>query len=348
MERHDDRYRPHRPPTIRRSPRSGTRTAGGCSISPFACCWTSATPRTWCRRRSPAWPARTSPASTIPKAGSSSSPAGCASTGSARGAAARPMRSTSLDDPFDPHAARPVESGHPRRQRHVGDACAARTPEPGGADLVRAPRRVPVLLRRRRRRSSGEARRPAGNWPAGPAGPCRPSRRPAGSRSTPRCSDRSASDSSTRAPAVTSRASWRCSTRPSTAPATSFPVWRSGAADVAPGILRYLGPPASPTLLHLPVGDRVGIVALRDHRVLALVVLTIDERARRPRRRVGGRGPARRSERSPRLALTSALVRSADPRDDPCAVDGGAARRGRTTRLLRALPRRSSADRAAR
>jgi RNA polymerase sigma-70 factor (ECF subfamily) len=49
-----------------------------------------------------------------------------------------------------------------------------------------------------------------------------------------------------------------------------------GAANVAPGILRYLGPPASPTLLHLPVGDRAGIVALRDHRVLALILLTID------------------------------------------------------------------------
>jgi len=49
-----------------------------------------------------------------------------------------------------------------------------------------------------------------------------------------------------------------------------------GAAEVAPGILRYLGPPTSPSLLHLPVGDRVGIVALRDHRVLALIVLTID------------------------------------------------------------------------
>src|SRR5882672_4362467 len=36
-----------------------------------------------------------------------------------------------------------------------------------------------------------------------------------------------------------------------------------GAADVAPGILRYLGPPASPALLHLPVGDQIGIVALR-------------------------------------------------------------------------------------
>jgi RNA polymerase sigma-70 factor (ECF subfamily) len=49
-----------------------------------------------------------------------------------------------------------------------------------------------------------------------------------------------------------------------------------GATAVAPGILRYLGPPASPTLLHLPVGDRIGIVALRDRRVLALVLLTID------------------------------------------------------------------------
>jgi RNA polymerase sigma-70 factor (ECF subfamily) len=50
----------------------------------------------------------------------------------------------------------------------------------------------------------------------------------------------------------------------------------SGAAQVAPGILRYLGPPAAPTLLYLPVGDRVGIIAMRDHRVLALVLLTID------------------------------------------------------------------------
>src|SRR6266576_3870383 len=50
-----------------------------------------------------------------------------------------------------------------------------------------------------------------------------------------------------------------------------------GAAEVAPGILRYLGPPASPTLLHLPVGDRIGIVALRNRRVLALVLLTIDK-----------------------------------------------------------------------
>ena len=50
-----------------------------------------------------------------------------------------------------------------------------------------------------------------------------------------------------------------------------------GADAVAPGILRYLGPPAPPTLLHLPVGDRVGIVALRHHQVLALVLLTIKD-----------------------------------------------------------------------
>jgi RNA polymerase sigma-70 factor (ECF subfamily) len=51
----------------------------------------------------------------------------------------------------------------------------------------------------------------------------------------------------------------------------------AGATEVAAGILRYLGPPASPTLLHLPVGDQAGIVALRDHRVLALVLLTIED-----------------------------------------------------------------------
>jgi RNA polymerase sigma-70 factor (ECF subfamily) len=48
-----------------------------------------------------------------------------------------------------------------------------------------------------------------------------------------------------------------------------------GAANVAPGILRYLGPPASPTLLHIPVDDRIGIVALHGRRVAALVLLTL-------------------------------------------------------------------------
>lgn len=50
-----------------------------------------------------------------------------------------------------------------------------------------------------------------------------------------------------------------------------------GAANVAPGILRYLGPPVSPTLLHLPVDHRIGIVALRGHRVMALVLPTIED-----------------------------------------------------------------------
>ena len=48
-----------------------------------------------------------------------------------------------------------------------------------------------------------------------------------------------------------------------------------GAEEVARGILRYLGPPDSPTMLYLPVGDRIGIAAMRDNRVLALIVLKI-------------------------------------------------------------------------
>jgi RNA polymerase sigma-70 factor (ECF subfamily) len=49
-----------------------------------------------------------------------------------------------------------------------------------------------------------------------------------------------------------------------------------GAAAIAPQILRYLGPPASPTLLQVPLGDRAGVVAVRGRQVLALVVLTIE------------------------------------------------------------------------
>jgi RNA polymerase sigma-70 factor (ECF subfamily) len=49
----------------------------------------------------------------------------------------------------------------------------------------------------------------------------------------------------------------------------------TGAAPVAAGVMRYLGPPASPDLLHLPVGDRVGIVAMHDRRVLAIILLTL-------------------------------------------------------------------------
>ena len=74
---------------------------------------------------------------------------------------------------------------------------------------------------------------------------------------------------------ATSKGCSRCSTRSVDGTGDVVPDVVVGAADVAPGILRYLGPPASPTLLYLPVGDRVGIVALRDRRVLALVLLTI-------------------------------------------------------------------------
>jgi RNA polymerase sigma-70 factor (ECF subfamily) len=57
----------------------------------------------------------------------------------------------------------------------------------------------------------------------------------------------------------------------------TVPAVLVGAAVVGPGILRYLGPPASPTLLQLPVGDRIGVVAMRDRQVLALVLLTISD-----------------------------------------------------------------------
>jgi RNA polymerase sigma-70 factor, ECF subfamily len=77
------------------------------------------------------------------------------------------------------------------------------------------------------------------------------------------------------------------------------PVVLTGAAEVAPEIMRYLGPPACPELLHLPVGDRIGIVAMRDHRVLALVVLTIDDGLVVHIDALAGRGP--------RAAVSAAL-----------------------------------------
>jgi RNA polymerase sigma-70 factor (ECF subfamily) len=64
-----------------------------------------------------------------------------------------------------------------------------------------------------------------------------------------------------------------------------------GASEVATGILRYLGPPASPMLLHLPVGDRIGIVALRDHQVLALILLKVDNGLVVHVDALSGRGP---------------------------------------------------------
>lgn len=49
-----------------------------------------------------------------------------------------------------------------------------------------------------------------------------------------------------------------------------------GADAVAAGTMRYLGPASGLTLLHLPVGRRMGVVALRDRTVAAFVVLEIE------------------------------------------------------------------------
>jgi RNA polymerase sigma-70 factor, ECF subfamily len=73
----------------------------------------------------------------------------------------------------------------------------------------------------------------------------------------------------------------------------------AGAANVGPGIMRYLGPPASPALLHVPVGNRIGIVAMRDHQVLALVLLTIDHGLVVHINALAGKGP--------RAAVSAAL-----------------------------------------
>lgn len=48
-----------------------------------------------------------------------------------------------------------------------------------------------------------------------------------------------------------------------------------GADAVAAGTMRYLGPASRLTLLHLPVGDRIGVLALHDHSVAALIVLEV-------------------------------------------------------------------------
>lgn len=79
----------------------------------------------------------------------------------------------------------------------------------------------------------------------------------------------------------------------------TVPAALVGAAEVAPGILRYLGPPASPTLLQLPIGDRIGVVAMRDRHALALVLLTIDDGLVVHIEALAGRGP--------RAAVSAAL-----------------------------------------
>ena len=65
----------------------------------------------------------------------------------------------------------------------------------------------------------------------------------------------------------------RGETGPVTSPASpSSAPTSSGRASSATSVRA-----AGPTLVYVPVGVGVGIVALRDHRVLALVVLTIED-----------------------------------------------------------------------
>jgi RNA polymerase sigma-70 factor, ECF subfamily len=56
-------------------------------------------------------------------------------------------------------------------------------------------------------------------------------------------------------------------------------VFRSetGAVAVATGVLRYLGPSSSTTLLSLPAVDEAGVVALRDGQIITIVTLSVRE-----------------------------------------------------------------------
>jgi RNA polymerase sigma-70 factor (ECF subfamily) len=49
----------------------------------------------------------------------------------------------------------------------------------------------------------------------------------------------------------------------------------SGRVTVAAGLLRYLGPDSSTTLLSVPAGDHAGLLALRDGRLVALVMVSV-------------------------------------------------------------------------
>jgi RNA polymerase sigma-70 factor (ECF subfamily) len=49
----------------------------------------------------------------------------------------------------------------------------------------------------------------------------------------------------------------------------------AGAAPVAAGVLRYLGPASSTTLLSLPAAGEAGVVALRGDRIVTIVTLTV-------------------------------------------------------------------------
>lgn len=48
-----------------------------------------------------------------------------------------------------------------------------------------------------------------------------------------------------------------------------------GRVPVATGLLRFLGPDSSTTLLSLPAGDHAGVVALRDDRVVTIAILAV-------------------------------------------------------------------------
>ena len=224
----------------------------------------------------------------------------------------RPSPLDDAGDPFDPHALDPSDQRHPRRQRHPGDARPARTAEPGGADVVRAARRVPVLLRRGRDHRRAQPRRRAVNWRVGPAGRCRPSRRRAGSPSTPR-SSRQLSERFIEACTGGDLEGLLALLDPAVDGAGDIvPDVVVGAADVAPGILRYLGPPASPRCCTCP--SVIGSASSRCATVACSrsCCLTIDERSRRPRRRLGGSRPARGRERGARPRLTRRRCRRSD------------------------------------
>ena len=170
---------------------------------------------------------------------------------------------------------RPGRSRRARRQRDAVDARRAGAAEPGRAHGVRAARRLPAARSRRSARSSGAAPRRAGSWRAGPDAPCVTRRRAGGSPSRTTCNGPSPSASSPPAPTATSPGCSPCSIRPSTGPVTSPPRRSSVPTSSRRASCATSGRRPAPTLLHVPVDDGVGIVAVRDHRVLALVVLTI-------------------------------------------------------------------------
>ena len=271
------RIEPHPAPTIRRSPRSGTRTAAGCSISPFACCSTSRDaedvvqeaftrlartdidahrrPRGLAgRRHQPAVPRPAPRAAAAPDRRRSTSPA----IPSTRTHVDPSSQVTLVDNvTLAMHALlerlSPAERTsfvlHDVFQYSFDDvadhrrASTGRVPaagQPGAPDPARrvGGRPLPGRLRAATR-DQRAIHRGVHGWRSGrAAGVARPNRR----------------------------------RRRRRRPGGRGRRGRSRAGN--PALPRVRTP--SPTLLYLPVGDRVGIVALRDRRVLALILLTID------------------------------------------------------------------------